>query len=599
MGNRALRHPLNALCSLNMRAVRYIITLIVLLASMVLTPEVCSAQRQRTLERSTLPDSLSISYRHTEAIKSLTIARDTSRAKEIWLNIIAEDSTYAPALYNLSQLEGGTLTALEYARRAFAADTTNRWYVQSYAANLISTRKYSQAIPIYRRLMRLAPKDIEAYHALAVLYGYSGMPYTAINILDSAEIRTGYNPYLGEMKLQLLLDTHQYDRAMEAGKKGVLEQPYDARARISLAEAYERGGRDSLARVTLEEALQIDSTNIEALTALSYYHERKGDNRRMLDYEERIILNDNAPLSYRLERIEILTSDRSFYGKNYIKLGSIIQRLAIAYPNNREVVDCYADHMIALGELESAYDYLSRHLVDEDTTPQHYIDLMQLASYLGHDDMVRVWLNEAMDRYPDSLDIVSYAGFYILENGSQEHAIKVFKKGLEICGNDIERSRIYGYIGDIYHEMGKDGKAFKAYRKALDYDTENAMVLNNYAYFLSLRDEDLNKALAMARKATSLEPNNATYVDTLAWVLHRLGENKEAKSVMSQALSLSAQRDASLLAHYGDILWALGETFMADTYWKKAVSQGYDKDAMEKHIAEIKAASEQNKSKKR
>ena len=125
------------------------------------------------------------------------------------------------------------------------------------------------------------------------------------------------------------------------------------------------------------------------------------------------------------------------------------------------------------------------------------------------------------------------------------------------------------------------------------------MVLNNYAYFLSLRDKDLNKALAMARKATSLEPNNATYVDTLAWVLHRLGENNEAKSVMSQALSLSAQRDASLLAHYGDILWSLGETFMADTYWKKAVSQGYDKDAMEEHIAEIKAASEQNKSKKR
>lgn len=230
---------------------------------MVLTPSVCSAQRERKLERSTLPDSLSLSYRHTEAVKRLTIDGDTARAKELWLNIIAEDSTYAPALYNLSKLEEGTLETLEYARRAFIADTTNRWYVQNYASNLISTRKYSQAIPIYRRLMHLAPKDIEAYHALAVLYGYSGMPYTAINILDSAEIRTGYNPYLGEMKLQLLLDTRQYDRAMEAGKRGVLEQPYDARARINLAEAYERGGRDSMARVTLEEALQIDSTNIE------------------------------------------------------------------------------------------------------------------------------------------------------------------------------------------------------------------------------------------------------------------------------------------------------------------------------------------------
>ena len=566
---------------------------------MMLTPQVCSAQRERTLERSTLPDSLSRSYRHTEAVKRLTIDGDTTRAKEVWFGIIAEDSTYAPALYNISKLEEGTLESLEYARRAFVADTTNKWYVQNYASNLISTQKYSQAIPIYRRLMHLAPRDIDAYHALAVLYGYSGMPYTAINILDSAEIRTGYNPYLGEMKLQLLLDTHQYDRAMETGKRGVLEQPYDARARINLAEAYERGGRDSLARITLEEALQIDSTNIEALTALSLYHERKGDDHRMLDYEERIILKSDIPLDYKLKRIELLTADRAFYGKNYIKLGSIIQRLTIAHPNNRKVADCYAEHMIALGELESAYEYLARHLHDEGTTPQHYIDLLQLASYLGHDEMVLTWLGEALELYPTSLDIISYMGFYLLSHDLHKDAIRTFKEGFKVCDNDINRSEMCGYIGDIYHEMGKDGKAFNYYRKALKYDSNNAMVLNNYAYFLSLKDKRLDAALAMSTRATELEPSNATYVDTHAWVLHRLGRNEEAKSVMSQALSLSAQRDASLLAHYGDILWALGETFMADTYWKKAVSQGYDKEAMEEHIAEIKSKSEAKKSKKR
>ena len=160
MGCRALRDPLNALYSLNMKAAHYIVMLVALLALRVLTPSVCSAQRQRKLERSTLPDSLSLSYRHTEAVKRLTIDGDTARAKELWRSIIAEDSTYAPALYNLSMLEDGTIETLEYARRAFAAETTNRWYVQNYASNLISTRKYSQAIPIYRRLMHLAPKDI-------------------------------------------------------------------------------------------------------------------------------------------------------------------------------------------------------------------------------------------------------------------------------------------------------------------------------------------------------------------------------------------------------------------------------------------------------
>jgi hypothetical protein len=62
---------------------------------------------------------------------------------------------------------------------------------------------------------------------------------------------------------------------------------------------------------------------------------------------------------------------------------------------------------------------------------------------------------------------------------------------------------------------------------------------------------------------------------------------------------LSAQRDASLLILYGDILWALGEKFMADPYWKKALELGYDKVALEEHIAEVKAGTTKLKSKKR
>ena len=150
---RALRNPLNALILLDMRLVRYIFTLLVLLASVVLTPSVCSAQRQRSIERTTLPDSLGRNYRHTEAVKRLAIDGDTAAAREIWLELVAEDSTYAPALYNLYLLEEDGLVALRYAHRAYASDTTNKWYARGYASGLVATRKYTQAIPAYRRLI--------------------------------------------------------------------------------------------------------------------------------------------------------------------------------------------------------------------------------------------------------------------------------------------------------------------------------------------------------------------------------------------------------------------------------------------------------------
>ena len=583
----------------DMRHVNYILAFVVLLASVVLTPAVCSAQRQRDIERHMLPDSLSRTYRHSDAIKRLKIDGDTAAAYDIWQDIIAEDSTYAPALYYLHMLEDDLIASLDYARRAYAADTTNKWYAKSYATSLISARKYSQAIPAYRRLIRLSPNDIDAYHALAILYSFNKMPYSAISMLDSAELRIGYHPYLGEMKLRLLIDTRQYNRAIEVGIKGVEEQPYDAYARINLAEAYEYAGRDSMARATLDAALLIDSTNVEILAASSAYYERKGETRRMLDYEERILADESVPIEDKLRRIEVFTSNRNFYSQNYIRIGGIIQRLAIAYPNNRKVIDCYAEHMIALGDIEQASEYLRRHLGNEATTSDHYIGLMQIYHYLDNIDGLIEVLEEAQERYPTDIQIISFAGFLFSEFNLYDLALENFKCGLKVCSNDEERSQMWGAIGDLYHEMGKDKRAFKAYGKALGYNPENVLVLNNYAYYLSLLDKDLEFALQMSEKAVNIESNNASYVDTYAWILHRLGRNEEAKKAMIQALSLSAQRQPSLLIHYGDILWALGEKFMADTYWKKAVDLGYDKEVLDEHIAEVKSGTNTPKSKKR
>jgi Tfp pilus assembly protein PilF len=179
-----------------------------------------------------------------------------------------------------------------------------------------------------------------------------------------------------------------------------------------------------------------------------------------------------------------------------------------------------------------------------------------------------------------------------MEYSSHEKAIEWFKTGLKVCTNDQERSELWGYIGDVYHELGNDNKAFKAYDKALRYDADNALVLNNYAYFLAINGGSLEKALAMSKLAVVLEKSANSYsLDTYAWILHLMGRDQEAKKYMSQALSLSGQQDPTYLAHYADILWALGEKFMAEVYWKKALEMGYDSEELAEHIATLKQQS--------
>ena len=66
--------------------------------------------------------------------------------------------------------------------------------------------------------------------------------------------------------------------------------------------------------------------------------------------------------------------------------------------------------------------------------------------------------------------------------------------------------------------LGKKGIArkamkecYKAYERSLRYWPDNTMVLNNYAYFLSLEERDLERALTMSSRVVALTDNNPTY----------------------------------------------------------------------------------------
>ena len=109
------------------------------------------------------PDSLRRTYRHTEAVQSLVIKGDTLGARSIWLEIIEQDSTYSPALYNLSRIEQQRERSIDYARRAYLADSTNKWYTENFANSLIDNRHYTEAIPIYRHLIELDPQAIQGH----------------------------------------------------------------------------------------------------------------------------------------------------------------------------------------------------------------------------------------------------------------------------------------------------------------------------------------------------------------------------------------------------------------------------------------------------
>jgi len=109
------------------------------------------------------------------------------------------------------------------------------------------------------------------------------------------------------------------------------------------------------------------------------------------------------------------------------------------------------------------------------------------------------------------------------------------------------------------------------YERALQIDSQNALVNNNYAYSLSERGDRLKEALKMAEIAIAAVPDNTSYLDTIGWVHFKLGNYREAKNYLEKAIEIGGE-SAVMLEHLGDIVFKLGDTQKAKSLWQKALN---------------------------
>jgi tetratricopeptide (TPR) repeat protein len=157
-------------------------------------------------------------------------------------------------------------------------------------------------------------------------------------------------------------------------------------------------------------------------------------------------------------------------------------------------------------------------------------------------------------------------------------------------------AKSYGLLGDLYHSIGDDEMAFEAYDSCLIYTPDDISVLNNYAYYLSLKDAKLEEAEQMSAKTLVAEPDNATYVDTYAWILFKLKRYEEARTHIDKAMELLGDSitsdDSNIVEHAGDIYAKCGNTDEAVRLWTIALDLGCDSATLPKKIKKKKYIAE-------
>ena len=542
----------------------------------------CGFVPQHKATRKAVPQK-SISELYSDAIKAVTIHKDTINALGAIEAIFQQDSNYAPALNLLSRITRVPKNAIEYSERAYLADTTNRYYLEDYGGALVRGGEYDKAVGVFEKIVKKSTEP-DHYRILAILLDSNRRTPEALAILDTAEVRFGRIPLLGRLRQYYLLKTGQTLAAEADARKAVEEAPYLAENHISLAEIYAATRRDSLAIASFQRAIAVDSLAVEPWLALGEYYQKRGKTASYLAVLDKVFAKEQLPLQVKIEEWKSLANDLNSYRKFFTQYDALIKRLYIRNPESKEVAVLYAQHLIRSGNIESALKLCKQLINYKSPGIEDFTRVIEIENHLSRPDSVRHYTDLALALFPDNTDLLHMRGALALQRKEYDDALVLYNEALKHADNDTLRSSLWGAIGDVEHQRNNMKRCYKAYDKALRYFADNAMVLNNYSYFLALDNRHLERALTMISRALALSEKNATYLDTMAWVLYKLGRYTEAKKYMQQALSLDSQRSAELALHYGDILHALGEDFMAKTYWRKALERGADKEEIERRF---------------
>lgn len=114
-------------------------------------------------------------------------------------------------------------------------------------------------------------------------------------------------------------------------------------------------------------------------------------------------------------------------------------------------------------------------------------------------------------------------------------------------------------------------------------------MLNNYAYYLSVRNTRLDDAARMSKESLKIRPGEGTFLDTYGWILYQQGKYKEALDYIQKAVDANPyETDPTLFEHLGAVQFKLGNKDAAVTAWQKAKERGSENASIDKMISERK-----------
>jgi tetratricopeptide (TPR) repeat protein len=524
--------------------------------------------------------------------KKNEIIGNVEKAEELFRQYIDKYPDDATAYFELSRIVANKKQvheAAELASKAVKLDPSNTWYQLFYAEVLQLDGKYKDAISVYERITEKNPENLDYYYQLAALYLSTEKYLDAVKVYDRIENKAGISEEISLQKEKIYLLLNDLPKAQNELAALVIAYPDEIRYLSILAEFFMNNKMQDKGLETYRKIQQADPGNPYVHMSMADYYRKNGEKQKAFEELKQGFENPNLDID---SKVNILLS---FFNVNQLPDDSkamvfeLTRILTSIHANDPKAHSIYGDFLVQDKKNEEAREEYLKVIALDSSKFVVWEEILRLDLVLEKYDHLVAYSNRAIELFPDQPVPYLFAGIGSYQQKKYEDAVKAFNRGLKlVADNDVLLSEFYMYLGDSYHSLKDTSESDKAYEKSLSIKNDNAYVLNNYAYYLSLRNQDLDKAESMSKKAITLDPKNSSFQDTYGWVLYKLQRYDDARTWVGKALDDKDGVSAEVMEHYGDILYKLGDTGQALEYWQKAKAKGPGSVLLDKKIAEKK-----------
>jgi tetratricopeptide (TPR) repeat protein len=518
---------------------------------------------------------------------------NSAKARSLYEQCLVKNPEHSASMYELAQLyfdDGDYSSAARYAEQAAELEPVNKWYKLLLVEIYGKAGRKKDLLETCERLVKTDPENVDFLYELANAYLMNEDGGNAIRTYNRIEEIMGISEEVSLQKQQIYLIQKKTDQAAAEIEKLIPEFPdQETRYLSMLAEMYMQAGKTETAAGYYEQILKKDPENPYIHITLSDYYRKKGDTRRSFDEMKLGFANPALDIDTKIRVLLSYFTMEEMYNANKADVFELARILVETHPSEPKAHSMYADFLLDDKQYAKARDEYRTVIASDSSRYAVWESLLnteiQLADYkaLGNES------KRAIELFPLIPVPYLFAGISDFEAGKYDDALGYFNQGVKlVSSNNALLVQFYTYLGDTYNRLKNFRLSDENYEKALKLDPENSYVLNNYAFYLSLRGENLEKAETMSAKSVKLDAANPANLDTYGWVLYKLGRYSEAVIWVEKAIAASPGADADLLEHLGDIYFKLGDTEKAVTQWQKARNAGKGSDLLEKKLKDRK-----------